>query len=131
MLARETGLSVKVLRLLAARSGGWTSMSEVARQLDLSRPYAGKLCKRLRDAGYLDTKLGVAGGIRLTEEARESTLYDVSVALQDPFVFSRCMLLRDACDPADPCPMHDAWERLHEDAMQVLRDCPVAPERLA
>ncbi len=126
MLARETGLCLTILRLLAASAGGWTPISELAPQLGLSRSHAGKLCHRLQRAGYLETRRGVKGGVTLSPAARDASLYDLAVDLEDPFIAARCILLREACVPDEPCPMHEVWSSLHEQTLEYFRRCPVA-----
>ncbi len=126
MLARETGLCLTILQSLSRRGGESTTIGALAEELKLSRPYAAKLCRRLRDAGYLDARQGVGGGIALTSRAAERMLYDLAVDLADPFVRGHCVLLRDHCVDDAPCPLHEAWSVLHAQALDTFRACPLA-----
>ncbi len=126
MLARETGLSLNVLRFLSEQPDTWTPIAVVATRLEISRAYAGKLCHRLQRAGYLLTQQGAAGGVQLSEAARGATLFDLAEALEDPFLEGRCLLLREQCVPDEPCPMHEIWSSIHSRTLEHFRDCPIA-----
>jgi len=125
MLARETGLCLKLLHSLARRAEELTPISELAAELELSRPYAAKLCHRLRNAGYLEARQGVRGGVALSDAARSATLYDLACDLSDPFVTTHCILLRESCSEDAPCPLHETWGGLHATTMEAFRACPI------
>jgi len=126
MLARETGLCLKLLRSLARRAEEWTPIGALAEELDLSRPYAAKLCHRLRNARNLDARQGVHGGVALSDAVRKNTLYDLAADLSDPFVTTHCVLLREACSKDEPCPMHETWGVLHANTLDAFRSCSIA-----
>jgi len=125
MLARETGLCLKLLHSLSLRAEELTPISELASELDISRPYAAKLCHRLRNAGYLDARQGVRGGVSLSDIARNATLYDLASDLSDPFVTTHCILLRESCSKDEPCPLHEMWGGLHATTLEAFRSCPI------
>lgn len=124
MLARETGLCVRILQTLARAPSEWTSIAELADALALTRPYAAKLVRALRNSGFLLAKLGVTGGVQIDPRKREATLLDVAKALDDPFVAPHCMMLRDRCDADAPCPMHKQWVVIHKRMLEAFKECP-------
>jgi Rrf2 family transcriptional regulator, iron-sulfur cluster assembly transcription factor len=125
MLSRETGLCLRLLKILVERQDAWTPIPGLAEELELSRPYAAKLCHRLRNAGYLETKQGVRGGVALSGRAVGASLLDLATDLRDPFVLGRCVLLREECIPNQPCPLHDAWAQLHASTLAAFQECPI------
>ena len=127
MLARETGLCLRLLRLLADADRRRVPVSALATDLDISRPHAAKLVRRLGTLRLIDSRPGVNGGISLSPRALSATYYSVAAALNDPALASRCALGGRACNLESPCPLHIPWSQMHAAFVRGLRQASFGP----
>ena len=121
MLARETGLCLRLLRLLADADHRRVPLSTLATELEISRAHAAKLVRRLGTLRLTDSHPGVNGGISLSPRALSATYYSVAAALNDPALASRCALGGRACNLERPCPLHIPWSQGHAAFIGSLR----------
>lgn len=77
-----------------------------------SAPYLAKVLRKLVVAGLLVSQKGHHGGFALARPPAAVRFLDVLEAVghrPDP---TRCAFGWGECDPAAPCPLHDAWTEL-------------------
>lgn len=60
----------------------YLSTKRIAESLNIPVPTATKVIRRLNAAGLLDSKIGIDGGISLTKNIKDITLYDVFIAVE-------------------------------------------------
>lgn len=60
----------------------YLSTKRIAESLNIPVPTATKVIRRLNAAGLLDSKIGIDGGMSLTKNIKDITLYDVFIAVE-------------------------------------------------
>ncbi|MFO0843706.1 MAG: Rrf2 family transcriptional regulator [Gemmataceae bacterium] len=108
-----------LLRL--ARAGQSLTIPEVAQAENLSAPYVGKLLGVLRQAGYIESVRGRAGGYHLARPAGDIRLGGVMLALGEPLYEDPGYCKRHAgpetagpCVHQDGCSLRGLWQTLDQ-----------------
>lgn len=104
----EYGLRA-ALYLASLHQTGYVSISTISDELDISFPFLTKIFQKLNDAGLLNSRRGPKGGVALTKNADEISLYEIVVAIDGDELFTECVLGLPGCGEAVPCPLHDQW----------------------
>jgi Rrf2 family protein len=102
-----------MLQLALFRTDSPVSVALVAENEGLSTEYAGKLLNLLRQAGFVESIRGRAGGFMLARPADEISLADVlrvfSPDLFDVDTCSRFAGAEDACVHSTSCALRPVW----------------------
>ena len=98
----------------------------VAEACDIPAPYLSKIINRLARAGLVKTQRGVNGGVLLAREARDISLKDVCIALDDPVIEKRCMLGTEVCSDERACPAHDFNMSVRDKMLTFLEETSIA-----
>ncbi len=125
MVQKETGLCVKLLVALGDRnSPQWLPVTELLDEVGLSRSHANKLVRRLTELGYLETRRGVGGGLRLAENARTATVRQLATDLNEDLVDDTCFLDGRKCKTTRSCPVHATWLEQRK-AIAAMLNAPI------
>ena len=100
MLGRNTHFTIGVhaLTALAVHGGGPLTSAALAGSVDTNPAFLRHVLSRLREAGLVDTKLGVGGGALLARPADQITLLDVYRATEGD-----TRLCAHRCEPDASC----------------------------
>lgn len=105
----------------ALRASAWLAIhspTDPVRARDLSEGsgipphYLSKILRRLVLAGLLESQTGHGGGFILARPTSEIRFQDVLAAVDAYPAPDRCAFGWGACNPGDPCPLHESWTRL-------------------
>lgn len=126
-LAKGAGKKERMDRFLsqtaeyALRATAWLAVHtprDPVRARDLSEGsgipphYLSKILRRLVLAGLLESQKGHGGGFILARPPSEIRFQDVLAAVDAYPAPDRCAFGWGACNPDDPCPLHESWSRL-------------------
>lgn len=89
LLRREESYAVHALVNIGENPG--TSAAAVARQLQLPRAYTAKVLRRLVEAGWVESRMGRAGGVWLRVDPAELTLLEVMEGVSGPLRLDPCL----------------------------------------
>lgn len=121
MLDQTVGYAITALGYVAAQEGKPVFVREISEATGTPRAYLAKIINTLSRKGYVETRRGVAGGVRLNRPAEELTLYEVCEALDDPIVSRPCMLGVAECSDERACPCHEFWIPHREKEIEFLK----------
>ena len=85
-------------------------VDDLASNLDVPRNYLSKILHVLARNGVLTSTRGPGGGFMLAVEPSELRLVDVIGHFDDVSEGQACLLGRERCSDADPCPAHTRWK---------------------
>jgi len=86
-------------------------LAAIAEHQQISRPYLEQLFARLRRQGLVQSVRGPGGGYRLARPARELSVADVVMAVDEPLRATRCANAATGCMKGGVrCLTHDLWE---------------------
>jgi Rrf2 family transcriptional regulator, cysteine metabolism repressor len=96
---------------------GPASLTEIAAEEDLPRPYLEQLAMVLRDAGLVTSTRGAHGGYELSRPAAEISMADILRALEGPIAPMICVTddpAHIACDRTARCTVNLLWLRIRD-----------------
>lgn len=101
-LTRQTDYSLRVLMYLAILpEGQLAQLGDIAKDYEISRNHIVKVVHRLGQSGYIITRRGRGGGIRLAHAANEINIGEVVSQLEPSLVSIDCSTL--ACKLLPAC----------------------------
>ena len=122
-----------LLKVAQATEGNSFTLHEIASAEGLSVPYAAKLLSVLRQAGFLDSVRGRAGGYRLARPASDIHLGAVLLVLGEPLFADPDYCQRHAgteanglCIHHDGCTLRALWQTLEHWMRQALAQITLA-----
>ncbi|ACV68170.1 RrF2 family transcriptional regulator [Desulfohalobium retbaense] len=93
---------------------GPVALRDVADRQDISLKYLEKLSRRLRESGFLMSRLGAKGGYVLGRPAAEITIKELIESLEGHVGLVQCWLEEKACSRVDQCLAYSLWARINE-----------------
>ncbi|MCF8241790.1 MAG: Rrf2 family transcriptional regulator [Melioribacteraceae bacterium] len=94
--------------------------TEVSNELKVPKEFVSKVLQILTDSGIVGSKKGKNGGFYLAKRPSSIRLIDIVEAIDGKSVFENCVLGFPGCSNENPCPVHNKWGRLREDAYKML-----------
>lgn len=119
-LTQATDFTLRLLILLAQRNRS-ASIQELARALRIPRSHLMKIVARLSVLGYVDTKPGRGGGVRLGRPAIDIRIGEVVRAVEGDFGVVECLSGRpSSCVFLRQCALRPAMHAATEAFIQSL-----------
>lgn len=106
MLTQATGNAACALAYLAATGGGPELIKTIAEACAVPAPYLAKTIHTLGRAGIVSTQRGIGGGVTLTRDPADLTLFELCEVFSDPAIEPRCILGAAECSDERACPAH-------------------------
>ncbi|MGN0839007.1 MAG: RrF2 family transcriptional regulator [Pyramidobacter sp.] len=122
------GLRAVVVIAKMAQEGLPISVSDVARQEDLSTTYLEQLVSKLRRAGILRSYRGPHGGYELVKDPDHITVAEVLDAAGEKIIFPDCTLddgCRRAMQIGQECPSSFFWKKLADAVRRIAEETTV------
>ena len=115
----ELGLQA-VLFLSIKKEKRIFTAAEVSKELKVPKEYVSKVMQILTDSGIIGSKKGKNGGFYLAKSPSNIKLIDIVEAIDGLEIFSSCVLGFPGCSSDNPCPVHEKWGKLRDDAYKML-----------
>jgi Rrf2 family cysteine metabolism transcriptional repressor len=128
---------VRLMVQLGRRYGsGPASLTEIAADEDLPRPYLEQLAIALRDAGLVVSTRGARGGYELSRHPAEIPMAEVLRALEGPIAPMVCASEEPdhlpGCDRTSRCTVNLLWLRIRDaiaDTLDAITLADLVPSR--
>jgi Rrf2 family protein len=115
----ELGLQA-VLFLSIKKEKRIFTAAEVSQELKVPKEYISKVMQILTESGIIGSKKGKNGGFYLAKSPSQIKLIEIVEAIDGLEIFNNCVLGFPGCSSDNPCPVHEKWGRLREDAYKML-----------
>jgi Rrf2 family iron-sulfur cluster assembly transcriptional regulator len=115
-----------LLYLAKHRDSSPISADLIAGELHMSREFISKTLQRLVKEGVVTSQRGKTGGFSLQKAPEDISLLDIVLIVDGNDVFENCVLGLRECGSEDPCPVHDSWGPLREQAREMLATTSLA-----
>lgn len=89
------------------------SLSELSKRQDISAAYLEQLAAKLRAANLLHSVRGAKGGYKLAMPARNISIADIILAIEEPMDTTKCKGRRN-CKNGSVCITHHLWVDLNK-----------------
>ena len=117
----EVGLQA-VLFLSTQNPARLFNALEVSREVGQTKEFVSKMLQILTSSGIVGSRKGKNGGFFLAKKPSEIKLIDIVEAIDGLDVFSNCVLGFPGCSKESPCPVHEKWGKLRDEAFQMLSE---------
>ena len=94
---------------------------EVSDELKVPKEFVSKMLQTLTDSGIVGSKKGKNGGFYLARRPSQIRLVEIVEAIDGLGVFQNCVLGFPNCGNDHPCPVHDQWGKIRDDAYNMLK----------
>ncbi|MEN2995138.1 MAG: Rrf2 family transcriptional regulator [Thermodesulfovibrio sp.] len=121
-ITRETDYAIRTVLYLSAKEEYFAKAEDIAKSMQIPQSFLRKILKNLEKAEIVKLKRGVSGGIKLSKNPSEITLYDVIVAIEKKLALNRCLINEKICGLMPKCPVHPVWFKIRERLIQALKE---------
>lgn len=95
---------------------------DISKELKVPKEFVSKVLQILTDSGIVGSKKGKNGGFYLAKSPSQIKLIDIVEAIDGLDKFQTCVLGFPGCSVEEPCPVHNKWGALREEALRMLRE---------
>lgn len=117
----ELGLQA-VLFLSVKKQNVIVSAIEISQELKVPKEFVSKVLQILTESRIVGSKKGKNGGFYLAKRPANIKLIEIVEAIDGLALFNTCVLGFPGCSVAEPCPVHEKWGKLREDAYKMLSE---------
>jgi len=120
LLKREESYAIHALLYVHEYPGA--SAAQIAADLQLPAAFTAKVLRRLTEAGYVESRKGRSGGVRLVRVLADVTLLDVIEAMSGPLVVDVCQTRRRCATQVrtGSCSLNTTWFALSVQFREAL-----------
>jgi Rrf2 family protein len=93
---------------------------DIADSLKIPKEFVSKILQSLTSSGIVNSKKGKNGGFSIGKKPSEIYLIDIVKAIDGLTIFENCVLGFPDCCPEKPCPVHDEWGIIRDEAFKML-----------
>lgn len=115
-------LGLQAVLYLSAKEKRIFNAEEVSIELKVPKEFVSKVLQILTSSGIVGSKKGKNGGFYLAKEPSQIRLIDIVEAIDGLDVFKSCVLGFPGCSIETPCPVHEKWGRLRDEAYKMLSE---------
>ncbi len=115
----ELGLQA-VLFLSTQPNDQLFNASQISKSLKVPKEFVSKVLQALTDSDIVASKKGKKGGFQLAKSPADIKLIEIVKAIDGLDIFNSCVLGFPGCSSLEPCPMHEKWGKLREEAYKML-----------
>lgn len=121
----QTDYAIRVLVYLSKTPGSITSVSEIARHHAISVEHLRKVVQRIATAGWVETRRGRGGGVRLVVAPHTISVGDVVRHMEPVTALVACQDNPEHCKIAGACPARGPLARARAAFFATLDESPL------
>ncbi|MFA3783403.1 Rrf2 family transcriptional regulator [Melioribacteraceae bacterium 4301-Me] len=95
---------------------------EISKELKVPKEFVSKVLQILTGSGIVGSKKGKSGGFYLAKSPNQIRLIDIVRIIDGTEIFENCVLGFPGCSSEKPCPMHEKWGKLRDEAYKMLSE---------
>lgn len=103
LVTKQTDYAVRALLHLARADGRYVSARALAQAERIPLAFLRRILQTLAGAGWVTTREGVGGGVRLAMSPRRIRLSDVIQLMQGPLQLTECLFRKRLCHNRSQC----------------------------
>ena len=126
LVNRDTDYAIRAINYIAHSENKIISVSEIAKELEIPRPFLRKVLQRLNKKEVLNSYEGRGGGFSLTVPIDKIFLVDLINIFQGPVKLIECLFTKGTCPDARYCVLRGKIERIEDFVIKELKTLTVA-----
>ena len=125
-LTQFSGYGLRVLIYVGLKGKQLTTITEIADGYGISKNHLMKVVQQLSNEGFLYSRRGKNGGVRLAREPEQITIGSVVVAMEPGFGVAECMRQGNECVLTPVCRLRAKLNEANRAFLQVLEKVTLA-----
>jgi len=93
---------------------------DISKELKVPKEFVSKMLQILTDSGIVGSKKGKNGGFFLARRPEQIKLIEIVQAIDGDRIFKNCVLGFPNCSTEHPCPVHNKWGKIRDEALIML-----------
>ncbi len=122
IFSKACELGLQSVLYLSTKEKRVFNSTEVSNELKVPKEFVSKVMQMLTSSGIIGSKKGKNGGFYLAKKPVEIKLIDIVEAIDGLDLFKTCVLGFPGCSNESPCPVHNKWGKLRDDAFKMLSE---------
>jgi Rrf2 family protein len=103
VLTKETDYAVRALVNLAKEGSSYKDAKLISKEEKIPYQFLRRILQELREEGYIETKKGLNGGVKLIKNSKKINITDLIGIFQGKMELSSCMFRKKICDNRKTC----------------------------
>ncbi len=121
IFSKKCELALQAVLLLSTKEKNEAySSGQIAEQLKIPKEFVSKVLQELTKHGIISSRKGNSGGFFLGKDARDIRLIQIVEAIDGLELFNKCVLGFPNCSSEKPCPVHNKWGKLRDEAFAMM-----------
>lgn len=112
ILTKDTDYAVRALILLAKEKEVFLSAKKISNVLNLPYHFLRGILQKLIQNGFIESKEGVFGGVRIIKSPAKIRVIDLINVFQGDFELSDCMFRQKICPDRKTCVLREEIKRI-------------------
>ena len=108
-ISQGTQYAISAIIAISKHPSDIISAAELAKSLNSPDAYLSQILAKLKTPGILKSQRGLRGGVYLTKELKDISIYEVVAAIDGEVFFNSCFMGIEGCGHIEPCPFHSFW----------------------
>lgn len=123
MITREADYAIRAVVLSAVyqQTGSTLTTTILSKKMEIPYRFLRKIMMRLRETGFIDTKKGKHGGVKLILKPKDISILDVvNVFSNTALCLNKCTKDNKPCDGLRECKLHAELSIIQDDLNKKL-----------
>jgi Rrf2 family protein len=112
LLTKETDYAARAVMNLAKQADGFLSSRDISAQENIPLHFLRRILQALIKAGYVESKEGVTGGVRLKAKPGDIKIADLIRLFQGDIELAECMFKKRICSNRKTCVLRKRIKRI-------------------
>ncbi|PLX71004.1 MAG: Rrf2 family transcriptional regulator [Denitrovibrio sp.] len=121
---REEDYALRIIIYLATVKK-MVKTKEICASLYLSRPIVLKIVNKLKNSGYLITKTGKDGGLSVSEDVYNASIYDILIAMGFTSRVNQCLSTSVGCQLMCICKVNSLFSDIQNSVEERLKNAKI------
>ncbi len=119
----QQSIAVVLLAHLNEHQYDYQKIDQLSNELSVSQSQFKRIIKPLKKSGYIETKEGINGGIKITEAGRNVDLYQYLSVYNYEFVLSDYPYdkICSPCQKQHTCRLNQMWKKMRHEVIETIK----------
>ena len=124
MFSKACEYGVRALTIIARESkkGHKVGIKFICEHAQTPESFTAKILQNLVKRDIVSSQKGPSGGFYISRDLKEVSLYEIVDAIDGSGIFTKCGLGLSECNPQKPCPLHDQFEVVRDELVNMCKD---------
>lgn len=126
LLTKDTDYAIRAVMHLARRQGTWVSSRSISTEEGIPLQFLRRIVLTLKQHGLIDTKEGVAGGVRLKLSPHKISVAQLIWIFQGEIKISQCLFRKKICPNRAKCALRHEISKIEQMVTEQLERITIA-----